>query len=135
VHHSLLFCASTHLCNLSSYLLQLVAVKIKKPHCNVDKAYPYYRQWVPKCRADFHALRICRDARHRHDAQPRALDLDTLQCLDVMHVFGAIISPQDLHREFEDHTQHPHDEVISPTDRSSSLKVVVLDFLAVPFAI
>lgn len=88
--------------------MQLVAVKIKKPHMDEESPYPYLREWLPKCRADYHALRKCRDA--RQDGQGR-LDLHTLQSVDVMHVFGAIVSPQDLHCEFVDHTQHPHDEV------------------------
>jgi hypothetical protein len=85
--------------------VQLVAVKIKKPHTKDDVVYPFGRQWVLKCRADYHALYTCRAARQ---GQP---DLNSVLNADVMHVFGAIVSPQDLHREFVDNSQHLSDEV------------------------
>ena len=93
--------------------VQLVAVKVKTPYDAADQTYPYDREWVAKCRADFHALRKCRDA---HQAQARAqgqhsTETKNTQSGDIMHVFGAIVSPEEREMDFVDYSRHPSDVV------------------------
>lgn len=89
----------------------MVAVKIKKPHIDEDTAYPYQRPWVSKCRSDYHALRQCRDDRQAQDMHGR-IDLRSVHACDVMHVFGVLVSPQNLLQDFEATAHDPRDEVL-----------------------
>ena len=97
--------------------IQLVAVKVKTPYDDADQTYPYDREWVAKCRADFHALRKCRIERQaeaeRAKARGGATTGAAAKCMnwDVMHVFGVLVNPEDRQKQFEDHSRHPIDVV------------------------